>query len=581
MAYDNSNGCDPTDNSNQMGTPWNYCWSNNTSNGYQYANGQGYIYESVNVTGSEVDSTNTINMTQVYHPDQSFSLLNGCPVNGLWSIKVIDGWGADNGWLTEWEIAFNGHNQPIYGDTDTVLAHPCQNITSVTDFDGNEYHTIAIGNQCWLKENMRTTHYTNGEVINFGNGLNVSTACYYLPENLGEDSIAGFLYNWTAVMDSASQVSTTTNHIQGICPYGWHVPSDAEWIQLTEHLSFNNEYTCGENTSNIAKSLASNTGWNYSDNTCAVGNNTPSNNSTSFSAFPAGNAYGIPYDYGETANFWTSTPYNSDYAYYHNLNYNSSFIERNNYGNKCNGMSVRCIRNEGIPVFLPSISTLSVSQITEYSALCGGVISSTGGATITERGICWSTSTDPTVSDNHIIDNSGMNTFTCTVTNLTYNTTYYIRAYAINDAGVAYGEQKSFTTPMPSITINTASVSDITCNSATCGGNVTAGNPYAVNARGVCWRESNVHLVHCLHRLVRHTILWSWCSFCRDWHHRVGHHCWCALLHQESHSTHSQHSHSLHDSDDGGLQFICSHRHPFHSQSSNGSELSRGCVHAG
>ena len=488
-AYDRSSGCDPADSLNQMGTPWNYCWSNSTTNGYQYANGQGYVYGSSNITDGKVDSTNTINMTQVYHPDQPFSQLVGCPINGIWSIKILDGWGVDNGWVSEWEVAFRGRNRPAAAEPDATLIHPCQNVTTVTDYDGNVYHTVAIGNQCWLRENMRTTHYTNGEMIHLGDETSVSMACYYLPENI-EDTLAGFLYNWTAVMDSAIFAATSTNHVQGICPYGWHVPVDAEWSQLTEYITLRSEYTCGDNTSNMAKSMATKTGWNISENICAVGHDMSSNNATYFSAFPAGRASGISDDYGNSANFWTATAYNSDFAYYHSLNYANSFVERNCYGDKSNGMSVRCVRNEGAPVFLPSVSTLSVSDITEYSALCGGQISSTGGATITERGVCWSTSPDPTVSDNHIIDSSGLNTFTCSLDSLAYSTTYYIRAYAINAAGIAYGEQRFFTTLAPYIAVSTSSVSNITCVSATCGGDVTAGNPFAVSARGVCWSTS-------------------------------------------------------------------------------------------
>ena len=488
-AFESSNGCDPADSLNQMGNPWNYCWSNNTTNGFQYANGQGYVYESANITDGKVDSTNTANMTQVYHPDQSFSQLVGCPINGIWSIKILDGWAMDNGWVSEWEVAFRGRNHSATVENDPTITHPCQNITTVTDFDGNVYHTVAIGNQCWLRENMRTTHYTNGEMIPLGDGTSVSMACYYLPENI-EDTLAGFLYNWTAAMDSASFDATSTNHVQGICPYGWHVPVDAEWSQLTEYISLRSEYTCGDNTSNMAKSMASKTGWNISENICAVGHDMSSNNSTYFSAFPAGRASGISDDYGNSANFWTATAYNSDFAYYHSLYYSNSFVERNCYGDKSNGMSVRCVRNEGAPVFLPSVSTLSVSGITEYSALCGGQISSTGGATITERGVCWSTSPNPTVSDNHITDSSGLNTFTCSLDSLAYSTTYYIRAYAINAAGIAYGEQRFFTTLAPYIAVSTSSVSDITCVSATCGGDVTAGNPFAVSARGVCWSTS-------------------------------------------------------------------------------------------
>ena len=491
-AVTSSSGCDSTDSLNQMGVPWNYCWSNNTTSSYQYANGQGYVYDGTNVTNGKVDSSNTIEMTQVYRPDQSFSQLIGCPMNGTWSIEIIDGWNSENGWMAEWEIAFRGRNNPVIAEHDPYLTDPCRNVTTVTDVDGNQYHTVTIGSQCWLRENMRAIRYTNGEMIQLGDGTSVSTAYYYLPRDSVGDSLAGYLYNWAAATGSASSGLTSTDHVQGICPYGWHLPSAAEWAQLIEYLSFRSEYACGDNTSSIAKSMAADTGWSISDNICAVGHEVFSNNATSFSAFPAGYAYGIPDDYGESANFWTATAYNGDFAYYYSLNYGNSFVEGNNFGNKNNGMSVRCIRNEGAPVFLPSVSTLSVSGITEYSALCGGKVISTGGSPITARGICWSTSPNPTLNGSHLFDNSGLNTFTCSMDNLDPGTTYYVRAFAINVAGIAYGEQRIFTTLAPFIEVSTISVSDITCTSATCVGNVMAGNPFAVVARGFCWSTFSV-----------------------------------------------------------------------------------------
>lgn len=106
VASDNSsNKC--STQLNPMGTTWNYCWSNNTTQGYVYAGGQGHVYESVNVHGSSIDSTNVAAMTQVYHPDQSFGDLIGCPMNGTWALTVIDAWSADNGYITEWEMALD------------------------------------------------------------------------------------------------------------------------------------------------------------------------------------------------------------------------------------------------------------------------------------------------------------------------------------------------------------------------------------------------------------------------------------------------------------------------------------------
>lgn len=99
--------CDPE--KNPIGTPWNYCWSNNTdpAYGYSYAHGQGHVYETSNMHNGIIDSTNVARMSNVYHPDESFSNLIGCPLNGTWSITVIDGWSGDNGYITEWELALD------------------------------------------------------------------------------------------------------------------------------------------------------------------------------------------------------------------------------------------------------------------------------------------------------------------------------------------------------------------------------------------------------------------------------------------------------------------------------------------
>ncbi|MBO6080426.1 MAG: hypothetical protein J6P54_05615, partial [Bacteroidales bacterium] len=96
--------CDP--DVNPMGIPWNYVWSNNTNNGYQYFS-ENYVYGSSNVHNGIMDSTNVAQMTNVFHPEGSFSNLIGCPMNGTWSIEVLDGWSGDNGWITEWEIALD------------------------------------------------------------------------------------------------------------------------------------------------------------------------------------------------------------------------------------------------------------------------------------------------------------------------------------------------------------------------------------------------------------------------------------------------------------------------------------------
>ena len=104
--YEDDDECDRNQFWNSPGTGWNYCWSNNTSQGYAYAAGAGsLVYRSANIHNGIVDSSNVAAGTQFYHPDQSFESLIGCPLNGDWYIEVMDGWGVDNGYIFGWELA--------------------------------------------------------------------------------------------------------------------------------------------------------------------------------------------------------------------------------------------------------------------------------------------------------------------------------------------------------------------------------------------------------------------------------------------------------------------------------------------
>ncbi len=139
----------------------------------------------------------------------------------------------------------------------------------------------------------------------------------------------------------------------------------------------------------------------------------------------------------------------------------------------------------------PVVTTSDVTDVTQNAAVSGGNVTDDGGSSVTARGVCWSTSQNPTVSDNHTTDGNGTGIFTSNITNLTANTTYYVRAYATNEKGTSYGEQKSFTTlqniELPTVT--TADVTDITQNTAMSGGNVTDDGGATVTARGVCWSK--------------------------------------------------------------------------------------------
>lgn len=97
-------------------------------------------------------------------------------------------------------------------------------------------------------------------------------------------------------------------------------------------------------------------------------------------------------------------------------------------------------------VTTPTVITSNVSNITSNSAICGGEVISDGGGNIAERGICWSTSENPTMNDNHVAAGTGLGVFTATMNGLEVNTKYHVRAYATNEAGTAYGLDKTFTT---------------------------------------------------------------------------------------------------------------------------------------
>ena len=344
-----------------------------------------------------------------------------------------------------------------YGDevsfTTAQVPFSCGTST-LSDIDGNMYNTVQIGNQCWMKENLRTTHYSDNTAISHGVSLSSDVPYYYYPDSSYYNvSTYGLLYNWKAVMHSSSSSTINPSGVQGICPNGWHVPSEAEWVQLTDYVSSQSQYACGSNSSNIAKALANNTGWESSTTTCAVGNTQSNNNATGFSAMPAGGyfANGTQASVGVRAYFWSTTENTNTRSYRLRI---SSMYSNVSHGDneKTGGLSVRCLKNnDGSTIQLPTVTTTVVSNITGTTAIGGGNVTSDGGVTVTTRGVCWSTSHNPTVNDSHTTDGSGMGSFTSNITGLISSTTYYVRAYATNSVGTAYGDEVSFTTVTSSV----------------------------------------------------------------------------------------------------------------------------------
>jgi uncharacterized protein (TIGR02145 family) len=137
---------------------------------------------------------------------------------------------------------------------------------------------------------------------------------------------------------------------------------------------------------------------------------------------------------------------------------------------------------------LPTVTTTPASNISQTTATSGGNVTSDGGDFVTAKGVCWSISPNPTTAGSHTSDGGGNGSFESYLSGLTPNTPYYIRAYATNSAGTAYGDELTFTTlsaTMPTVT--TSPVTDITNTTATGGGNVTSDGGVPVTERGVCW----------------------------------------------------------------------------------------------
>ena len=135
----------------------------------------------------------------------------------------------------------------------------------------------------------------------------------------------------------------------------------------------------------------------------------------------------------------------------------------------------------------PTVLTTSVQAIAANSAVAGGNVTEVGGSAVTSRGVCWSTLQLPTISDQHTTDGRGPGEFTSQLIGLSVNTVYYVRAYATNSVGTAYGEQYEFRTTDGLPTVTTDTITAITATTAKCGGEALADGGYTITAKGVCW----------------------------------------------------------------------------------------------
>jgi len=202
-----------------------------------------------------------------------------------------------------------------------------EKIETVTDIDENVYRTVTIGKQVWMAENLKVTHYRDGTPIpNVDDDeewslLTKGAYCLYQNNPSTYKETYGALYNFYSV-----------NDIRGLSPEGWHVPTAAEWRELINYLGGND--VAGGKMKDIGSSL-----WKLP--------NIGASNKSGFSGLPAGGhgRLGSASDVGYYATWWSSTSYDSIYAWHWGLYPDKNNI-RFNPGHKASGFSVRCIRDQ-------------------------------------------------------------------------------------------------------------------------------------------------------------------------------------------------------------------------------------------
>jgi uncharacterized protein (TIGR02145 family) len=219
--------------------------------------------------------------------------------------------------------------------------------------DNKIYSWVKIGTQVWMAGNLAylpavSPSSTGSETARHYyvydyEGTNVAAA-----KATTNYSTFGVLYNWPAAMDATASSSADPSGVQGVCPAGWHLPSDAEWTKLENYLIANGFNFDGTTTGNkLAKAMSATTNWDASTANGAPGNNLNSNNSSGFSALPAGARMDEGYFYylKGTGLFWSATQDNTTRAF---KRYIFSFHPAVNkyWDYKSRGLSVRCVKNE-------------------------------------------------------------------------------------------------------------------------------------------------------------------------------------------------------------------------------------------
>lgn len=223
----------------------------------------------------------------------------------------------------------------------SYTGNTCPGVPTVTDFEGNTYNTVKIGTQCWMKENLKTTRYSNGSgisnVTNNSSWENLTSGAYaWFNHNAGYKDIYGAQYNWFATIDA-----------RGLCPNGWHVPVKDDWAILKNYVWDTSDFYANELKS--SRQDGSPLGGHCNTNEHPRWDANATHNGTDdhgFSGLPAGSRdfNGQFDDLGEKAIWWTATETSNSSAWYYGLNYNKGKVYVVGTSKEY-GFSVRCIKD--------------------------------------------------------------------------------------------------------------------------------------------------------------------------------------------------------------------------------------------
>ncbi len=301
--------------------------------GYNITDGSGNIIIGANINAPSATASNQLNIGNTIYGDLSTHNV-GMGTTSPNSSAILDLSSTSKGFLpprmtrAERDLMNNPPEGLVIYDKTTKALEVCDGslwgavtgeficgINQVEDTDGNPYNTVEIGTQCWMLENLN---------IVVGNSW-----CYY--DNPSNCDTYGRLYDWTTIMNGSGSSNSVPSGVQGICPNGWHLPSDAEWDILVNYLG-------GSSVAGGKIKESGTTHWQVP--------NIDATNESGFTALPGGKRTpaGTFISKSQAAYFWTSYEYNSADAYVRSVQYNVNSVLQWTH-DKNYGYSVRCLKD--------------------------------------------------------------------------------------------------------------------------------------------------------------------------------------------------------------------------------------------